>query len=110
MITVEYDALYGDVVPDGRVAEYVDVAIQIAKAKAEYLVIAGCESLIYEFRLRILRGEISQEQIVFKFKDKIIPVNDCANLKEWPKGFSDYIDRALGEILMAQCKKAKERK
>jgi hypothetical protein len=73
MISIHYDAQNGIAIPDAGVSSYVDAALETAKEfnpeNPELFLTVGCESLIDEFRVRIVRKEITAEQIEFLFID-----------------------------------------
>jgi|SRR5271156_6456816 len=103
MITIHYDAVQGVAIPDGMVADYVTDLIAL---HAEGLDIGkgvlrtlSSGTVIDEFRLRILRGELSHLDLQFVFEDRVLVCNEYANIKEWPKGFCDLMDHQVSEIL-----------
>lgn len=69
MLVIKYDPDYGDVVPDGKVASYVDQCINSARHQTLYFR-AGAENILDEFRLRIARGNLAPENIEFTYKGK----------------------------------------
>ena len=107
MIIVHYDAINGKAVPDGAVALYVDAALETAyelnpNEPTTYLLV-GSEHLVHEFRLRIVRGQVSHEHIIFKFigedgQNYEIKANEYARLAEWPRDFCDHTQKILMEI------------
>ena len=105
MLIVTYNPGYGFGVADGGVVQIVDEILQ----KKMTRVVVSNQSVIDELRLRVCKGEISHNEIVFKFKDKYIEVNKYgASPSGYPKGFmSTVIDRTT-ELLRCACNKRKE--
>jgi len=109
MLTVRYDPLYGNVVPDGHVAAYVNGVVARMHDIAEDMVTVGSELLINEFRLRVARGVIPHDQIEFMFNEEILPIRPTGKLDEWPHGFCDYGTTQTYELIKLAAKRARAR-
>ena len=116
MITITYDPLQGQVVPDGEVAAYVTNVIRehIAGSVHDYDIkverTVGSGSIINEFRLRVARQELSHTSLQFVFDHQTMTVNEYAVLYDWPKGFADLDDRQVSEILICALKRRRNQK
>jgi len=107
MITIHYDPNEGYAVPDNQVAAYVDASIATAKSfnqdTPEARFVIGSCSIVDEFRVRVVRGEISHTDLQFTFVGKdgelvSISCSETGKLSEWPRGFGDHTIDRLAEI------------
>jgi len=99
MITIHYDPECR-AVPDGQVAEYVNSLIaEHARSTHSVLRAVGVGSIVQEFRLRVARGEIPHTDLQFVFEGQTITINEYARLSDWPKGFADFEDQRIVEII-----------
>src|SRR5476651_731204 len=96
MISIHYDAMNGFSVPDAGAALYVDAALETAKEfnpeNPELFLTVGCESIIDEFRVRVVRKEIKPEQIEFLFTDPegikhVLKCTEVGSITPWPYDF-----------------------
>lgn len=102
-LIVEYSG-DGICVPDAKIDELVTNLISIVDFKnnlddKEYHIQVASELIITALRVKVLAGEIPYTQIEFKFEDKIIKINKDGRLDWWPKGFCDYNDHYLDQLL-----------
>ena len=112
-IIVEYSSkVQGYFFRDGEAEEWVDNIINFMLNKAEdkddWELKVSNEMLIHYFRLRVAQGVLKSDQIQFKFNDQIIRVNKFGTLEDWPKGFCDYTDNLLMELLTIGSKSVKK--
>jgi len=108
MLTVIYDPNFKGCVPDGQVKKVVDNIISVMDQRPETTV--SNQTVIDELRLRICKGEISHNDIIFKFGDTEIKINEYGACPSgYPKGFlSAHIDRVT-ELLRCASDKKKEK-
>jgi hypothetical protein len=92
MITLEYDAVSGLVLPDGKISQYVSDYIEQNRNNDVSLVISQCH-ILNMFRLHVKNGNLNNKDIVVKFQDLILRVDCNGTLESWPVGMADYIDR-----------------
>jgi hypothetical protein len=59
----------------------------------------GNEMYLYAFRILVKRGIIPYNDIVFKFKDTIILIDENGRVDFWPKGFGDTLKEFLMELI-----------
>jgi hypothetical protein len=111
MISIHYDALNGIAIPDAGVSFYVDAALETAKEfnpeNPELFLAVGCESLIDEFRVRVVRKEIKHEQIEFLFIDPegikhVLKCTEVGSIAQWPYEFCNTKTKVLSEIVSAR--------
>lgn len=53
-------------------------------------------------RVLVIRREVDWGSIVIRFKDQAMYIDQYANLSDWPKGFCDFTENYLMEILKWQ--------
>lgn len=100
MLTVIYDAVNGDPVADGLAEKY--AMHHCTQGSTEVKV---CNSIAVDaFRVMVVRGVIAHTDIQFKYEGEIIPVENNAWLKLWPKGFCDHTRNFLCEIMKSRRK------
>lgn len=51
------------------------------------------------FRVLIKRGAVDHKNVKIKFENKIMSVCERANLSDWPRGFCDYTENYLMELI-----------
>ena len=94
MLTVIFDALHGESTPDGLVPQIVEFLLREATGKlAVYK--TSSHLIIYDLRLRIVKGTLSKEDVQFEFNGIKIFADKFGQLSEWPKGFCDQLDYYL---------------
>lgn len=69
MLVIKYDPDFGDVVPDGKIANYVNQCINAARVSTHYYRV-GSELIMDEFRLRIAQETLHCGNIEFTYKGK----------------------------------------
>jgi hypothetical protein len=99
LLTVVFDGDNGVVVPDNRVASHVNKILDRFQLVDRLSCFVGNGELVNEFRVRVRRGELKHEEIVFEFKGETIKVDERANLDRWPKGMCDMVGKQLVEIM-----------
>lgn len=62
------------------------------------------EMIVNWVRIAILRGLISYKDVEFLFEDKIMYPDKYGHIDWWPKGFCDYNDNILSELLQGMIK------
>jgi hypothetical protein len=105
-LRIIYNAFTGDHVPDGLVKAYVNNRLAEFAKGTGYLeqIEVGNGTIIDEFRLRILKGEVHHESICFVYAGRELQPNEYA-VMEWPSGFADFSNDQIGQILTLQSKK-----
>lgn len=102
MLRVVFNPFHGDAVADGRVAEYVNKQIGEFQANPGSMeIVIGVSTILYELRLRVLRGELRHDMLCFVFDNTEILVNEYGKLSAWPEGFADCLDKYLSELVLA---------
>lgn len=102
---VTYDPENGDVVPDGKIREYVDNFIASTTAGRRCTV--GSERMLDEFRMLVVRGVVQGGQVrVGTPTGEFHPINENAVLVEWPCEHNDI----TSQLLMFACKMHRKRR
>ena len=96
MITLEYDALSGLVLPEGAVKSFVDNYI-VANRDTDVHLIYSQELILDYFRLAIVRGELDHNIVQVKYLDNIVSIKSDGYLDSWP--MPTYSNDVLSEIL-----------
>jgi hypothetical protein len=115
-LTIIYDPDRGYLFADGKAEEWVDETIDMFNRAGERSDdpewrIKVCSALLVDyFRLRLAQKKIKADQIAFEFKDQTLIHNKYGRLEKWPKGFCDYTDDILTELLSIGLKASKEKK
>lgn len=84
----------GIFVPDNKVME---TAQKIINEKKD--VVVSQFLIIDAIRVLIKRKMVNHKDIVFAYKDELIPINSRGRLKYWPDGFGDVLDSFLDEFI-----------
>lgn len=100
MITLEYDALNGMFLPDGMVKPFVTEFININRNKDVKLIFAQ-ELILQEFRLALLTNTLSLDDFKIMFDGYEVKLTYDYKIEDWPKGFCDYGDRCIRDIVNA---------
>jgi hypothetical protein len=90
MLTIEYDPINGDVVPDSKWEEYL--------LKNKHNCVIGGALGIYTLRLFIIKGIIDCNSLQIKFEDTILTIDAKGNLSDWPLGFCDHEEIILAKM------------
>ena len=67
--------------------------------KKDTTVHVSTSNIIEALRVLIKRGKISNDDIVFEFEGELIKSNARGKMSHYPKGFIDWYDYFLDEIL-----------
>lgn len=104
MLKITYDPNNGVAVPDGKTAEWTDAIIAkwIEDGKPETDITIGSSMIVDQFRVRVVRGVLDASELVFLFEHWGIYVYGSGRCTDWPRGFCDYTDALLWEILDAK--------
>ena len=87
MLHLKWDPVNGICVPDGKVAEKVsEILSNLHEFNYHFI---GSGLLINEFRLRIVRGEISASEVRFIVGGEDMFANSSGRFDHWPSGFCD---------------------
>lgn len=95
MFKITYDAKHGKTYPDGEIEDAVEYMMSSGSGE----ITVSNEMFIYGVRARIVKGDLDYKKVVFIFEDYEISPDKAAYLNEWPKGFCNYFDKFLCEIL-----------
>lgn len=100
-LQIFYDPLEGTIVPDGKVSDWADTTITqwIADGKPERQLHVGSALMIDHVRLRVVRKVIEPSDLIFRFQHWGIYVNRDGRFSDCPRGFCDYTEDALIELL-----------
>jgi hypothetical protein len=98
-ITLIYDPQIGMTIPDAQINDYID---SIDEGET---VVVGSETIVQECRARHAERRLNIVKLIFRQtdefgdQDQVITLDHTAALSEWPKGFVDTMDNALGRLL-----------
>ena len=111
MLTVEYSRS-GYHISDFDVLEWANEKIQDylewkEAGKENNLLIVSSGIIIDTFRMMVVEGKISHEDIQFKFNKEMVPINEFGNPEKWPQGFGDVSQNITYRTLKAQSAKRK---
>lgn len=98
ILTLKYDAYNGIAFRDGDCAVFVQETVERLKYNDVSLVF-GSENILTMFRVYIRRKIIDYRNVTILYKDQIIRVYPSAGLSPWPKGFCDFTEDCLMELL-----------
>ena len=85
-------------VPDGDAMDYVKDLIHAANMRP-LIQVTGQALVVDCVRLCVARGMIPAGEVIFQFNGENIFVSKLGNLDRWPRGFCDYTDNILEELL-----------
>ena len=100
MITLEYDALNGMVLPEGMVKPFVTEFIRLNKGQ-DIKLIFGQELILQEFRLALANGILSINSFRLMFDNQEVAFTYDFKIEHWPKGLCDYSDNCIRDIVSA---------
>lgn len=100
MITLEYDALNGMVLPEGMVKPFVTEFIRLNKGQ-DIKLIFGQELILQEFRLALINGAFSVNDFQLMFDNREVKFTYDFKIDQWPKGLCDYSDQCIRDIVSA---------
>ena len=99
-IDIIYDAFNGHVVPDGKVQNWVDSIVESGT------IIIGSELMLHALRVSHCSQKISVNSIIFRVNGSLdvsnhvlIDIDQNGSLTHWPKGFADYTEDFLYNLL-----------
>lgn len=100
MLVIEYDSVNGEVVPDGCVWEWADRLVETHEEFGDLTVVVGSVVMIDATRLLIAKEKLNHEEVVYRFGN-FDDQNPDKNgmLRVWPKGFCDFYDDMLEELI-----------
>jgi hypothetical protein len=96
-------------ISDGDSEKYVmDYIKDTVDNYKENALLTSQEMIVSWVRIAILRKLISYQDVEFLFEDKVIFPDKYGHLDNWPKGFCDYNDNILTELLQGMIDLFKE--
>ena len=63
------------------------------------IVIVSTDNIINALRILVCRGKLSHTEVVFKYKDETIIMNEKGELSHYPEGFCDCQKTFLRELI-----------
>lgn len=102
MLIIEYDPINGKVVPDGKVRGWADKLIEMyEKQKLGNLVTTvGSVLMVDATRLLVMKEKLNHGEVIYRFSNFADQSPDKSGmLRTWPKGFCDFYDDILEELL-----------
>ncbi len=102
LLTVVYEPVSGDVVPDAMINTYVENMIT---HRGVYTV--GSSIIVDAVRRAIALDKIDHRDVAFSFEGRLLSVNAFGRIPEWPVGFADIRDGITSDILKAGIAKSK---
>lgn len=98
-----------EAVPDAAAAAHVDsVLARFRQDGYPEGFSCGQEVIVNELRLRVQRGELAPEQLVFVHEGQHLSVNRAGKLSAWPRGFCDVTVRQVSALVKGACAQAKD--
>ena len=95
MITIEY-VERGVAISDFDIGKAVDSFCSIhKKTKEDAIYYIANDKIIDAMKLKVLEGEISHEDLQFKFNGEIIKVYNKGEIEKYPDGFCDHTTKML---------------
>lgn len=99
-LTIKYDSMIGDCVPDGMAKDYVDSRINLLMTgEGDVHLKVSSFVIIDEFRLAVKEKRIPVDQIKFKYGTMFLDINEDGMIAPWPDGFCDVYDKILDGLL-----------
>ena len=65
----------------------------------EKIINVSTSNIIVALRILVKRGMINYKEIIFEFEDELITIDSNGKLSHYPKGFIDWYDCFLDELL-----------
>jgi hypothetical protein len=104
-LIINYDPL-GKAVSDGKVYSYVkNLAVIAETCEKPMKITVGSSMVIEEIRALIFEGELSHEDIIFKFKEEELLIDRFGTPTHWPVGFCDIYGKTLRRLIRNRGKK-----
>ena len=120
MLIIEYDPIKGKVVPDALIKKWANnilkkytefKTIKIVKEETVIMnITVGSSVMIDATRILILEGRLNYKEILYRFKELTIKVNEYATMSNYPKGFCDVHTDILVKLLGYQSKRYQSKK
>ncbi|GEM_PF-4281629 len=102
MVTIEYTK-YGIATTDFQAEEMADAICEAYKdTEQDVTYRVGNEAVVQAMRLAVIEGLISSEDLQFKFKDRLLKINDLGEIENFPEGFCDISTNILFKLLKAR--------
>ena len=101
LLTIQYEPETSGLktVGDGEAQQYVE-KIVLSAANGLHIILLTSQQIVVDYvRLCIYKNLIPHKEVVFKFKDFDIISDKFGRLDYWPRGFCDYQDNILNELL-----------
>jgi hypothetical protein len=99
MLVLEYHP-DGVCVADAKTMEIAESFVQRANQLNVMHEVRFSQAMIFDaFRVLIKRGVVDHSLVQFKFKDNLMYCNKDGQMNDWPRGFCDYTEDYLLEIL-----------
>ena len=105
LLTVEYNPNKGVVVPDNKIAGYVNKLIKLSKYSNVSVSVAS-EMIISQIRVTLTEGKLMKDNVIILYKmEEIILAEDCKFKYNTPEGFCDTYDKQLDKLIEFQFEK-----
>lgn len=112
MFIIIYDKYAGTVYPDGLIQQ--EVAKDISTyanckklhTEVDYIVTVGSEIMIDAYRVAIVKGDISHEEVQVRYEDVLYQFNENARMK-WPDGMGMLHDNLMRTIIRGAARNEK---
>jgi hypothetical protein len=81
-------------------------ALEFLQLEGQQHICVSTDNFINAARVHICRGVIPHDQVVFLFDGMELRPDSDGRLDHWPRGFCDFTDRWLMELLHGRVKKS----
>lgn len=95
-ILLVYDPVHGEPIADGLAYEFV---YSVIKSTEERLIYTATSLVVEYFRLAVFRKDLSPTELMIRFNDIDIFVTSDGRFTQYPKGFLDYVETILMELI-----------
>jgi hypothetical protein len=103
-LIIEYDPILGDVMPDGKVQQYIDDTIVLLRntehSALEVKAVVGSVVLFDAFRVAIHEEKIDHKDVTIRFQEKDYKLDKNARMTYWPEGLCDVYDDILDRLVI----------
>lgn len=112
MFIIIYDKYAGVVYPDGVIQQEVakDISTyancKTLHTEVDYIVTVGSEIMIDAYRVAIVKGDISHEDVQVRYEDTLYQFDKNARMK-WPAGMGDLHSNLLRTIIRGAARNEK---
>jgi len=118
MIIIEYDPVNGEPVADGKAEKLCQHILQEANELAAFDLNSyrppvyqfSTENVFYYFRYYIANGDLSHNDILFRYQNQDYQPNQYGNLYPWPKGFLYPTADMMAKMLKAQVERSRAKR